>query len=96
MKFSASLFTTAAAALLGTASAHGGVLWYQFAGSWYKGFTPYNSPANQPATIQREWDTYNPIQDPTQTSMRCNANGAVSQLTANVKAGSSVTAYWYV
>ena len=92
MKFTAS--AALAASLATTVSAHGGVLSYNLGGKTYKGFTPYNSATSQPATIQREWDTYNPIQDPTQTTMRCNANGAASQLTATVAAGSKVTAYW--
>ncbi|MCJ1327783.1 hypothetical protein MMC10_004458 [Thelotrema lepadinum] len=92
MKFSIS--AALAASLATTVSAHGGVLSYSFAGKTYNGFIPYNSAANQPATIQREWDSYNPIQDPTQTTMRCNANGANSQLTATVAAGSKVEAFW--
>jgi len=89
------LITTAFAglALVSFTAAHGGVLWYQIAGTWYKGFTPYNSPSGQ-TTIQREWDTYNPIQDPTQDIMRCNTNGAVAAQAATVPAGSKITAYW--
>ena len=90
MKFS----LAAALSYLSLVSAHGGVLEYQLGSAHYKGFVPYNSPSNQPATFQREWDTYNPIQDPTLTSMRCNANGAASQLSQSVAAGSKVTAYW--
>lgn len=91
MRFSAAVL--AVPLLASTVSAHGGVLWYKLASTWYKGFVPYNTPTGQ-STIQREWDTYNPLQDPTQTVMRCNANGANSQLTASVAAGSSVSAYW--
>ena len=89
MKLAALLST---GALLSTAAAHGGVLSYNFAGKWYNGFVPYNSPANQPATIQREWDSYNPITDVTANTMRCNDNGLASKLTATVAAGSKVTA----
>ena len=89
MKVAALLST---GALFTTAVAHGGVLSYNFAGKWYNGFVPYNSPTNQPATIQREWDTYNPILDVTTSSLRCNTNGAVAGLTATVAAGSKVTA----
>ncbi|KAL9113856.1 MAG: hypothetical protein Q9227_001990 [Pyrenula ochraceoflavens] len=81
-------------AFAASAAAHGGVLSYNLGGAWYNGFVPYNSPTNQPATIQREWDTYNPIQDPTSSSMACNANGAFGKNVATVKAGSKVTAYW--
>lgn len=83
----------AALALASSVAAHGGVLWYQIAGSWYKGFVPYNTPVGQ-VSIQREWDTYNPILDPTLAIMRCNDNGAVAQLSATVAAGSAITAYW--
>jgi hypothetical protein len=31
-------FVAASAALVSTTVAHGGVLWYQFAGTWYKGY----------------------------------------------------------
>jgi len=92
MKFSTAVLSTVLAT---TVSAHGGVLWYQLGSTWFKGFTPYNTPVGQ-STIQREWDVYDPIQDPTLTTMRCNTNGAASQLTANVAAGSKVTGYWNV
>jgi hypothetical protein len=80
-------------ALASTAAAHGGVLSYLIAGTYYKGFVPYNTPTGQ-SSIQREWDTYNPLLDPTSDSLRCNANGAVAALSATVPAGSSITAYW--
>lgn len=76
-----------------TVLAHGGVLSYNIAGSTYKGFVPYNSPTGQ-STIQREWDSYNPLLDPHQNDLRCNANGAVSALSATVPAGSEIIAYW--
>ncbi|KAG0645343.1 Cellulose-growth-specific [Hyphodiscus hymeniophilus] len=79
--------------LVASAAAHGGVLSYDIGGTTYKGFVPYNSPTGQ-STIQREWDSYNPIQDPTLSTMACNANGAVGALTATVAAGSKITAYW--
>jgi hypothetical protein len=56
-------------------------------------FVPYNSPSGQ-VTIQREWDTYNPITDPTSSIMMCNTNGAISSQTATVAAGSTVIGYW--
>jgi len=80
-------------ALAGTALAHGGVLSYSIAGTTYKGFVPYNSPSGQ-STIQREWDSYNPLQDPTSSALTCNSNGAVAAKSATVAAGSTVTAYW--
>jgi cellulase len=79
-------------ALAGTVSAHGGVLSYDIGGTTYKGFVPYNSPTGQ-STIQREWDSYNPIQDPTLSTMACNSNGAAGALTATVSAGSKIVAY---
>lgn len=83
----------AALALASTTSAHGGVLSYDIGGTTYKGFVPYNSATGQ-STIQREWDSYNPIQDPTLATMACNANGAAGALSATVAAGSKIIAYW--
>ncbi|KAG8877849.1 hypothetical protein FRB98_006520, partial [Tulasnella sp. 332] len=78
-------------------AAHGGVLLYSNAGNWYQGFVPYNTATGQ-VTIQREWDTYNPILSATDPTIACNDAGqslaAGSQLTATIQAGSKVTAYW--
>ncbi|KAJ4387257.1 hypothetical protein N0V93_007846 [Gnomoniopsis smithogilvyi] len=81
--------------LAGTALAHGGVLSYEIANpaATVKGFVPYNTAAGQ-SSAQREWDTYNPITDPTVATMACNANGAVGAQTATIAAGSKITAYW--
>ncbi|GLB37461.1 putative glycosyl hydrolase family 61 [Lyophyllum shimeji] len=79
-----------------TAVPHGGVLSYNIAGTNYKGFTPYNTPVGQ-TTIQREWDSYDPITTPASGNLACNANGASlgsAQLSATVAAGSRVTAYY--
>ncbi|KAG8853931.1 hypothetical protein FRB96_007940 [Tulasnella sp. 330] len=77
--------------------AHGGVLLYENAGNWYQGFVPYNTPVGQ-ITIQREWDTYNPILSATDPTLACNDNGASlavgAQLTATMEAGTAVTAFW--
>ncbi|KAI0633594.1 glycoside hydrolase family 61 protein [Trametes polyzona] len=94
MLASAVLTTLALAA--GQAAAHGGVLSYQINGQTYQGFKPYNTPVGQ-TSIQREWDTYNPITDPTDAFLACNNNGASlgsGQQSATVPAGSKVTAYW--
>ena len=59
-------------------------------------FVPYNSPSGQ-STIQREWDTYDPITNPSDGSLACNKNGAslgANQKSATVAAGSKVIAYW--
>lgn len=40
--------------------AHGGVISYTLGGAAYVGFSAYNTPVGQ-KTIQREWDSYNPI-----------------------------------
>ncbi|KUJ21308.1 glycoside hydrolase [Mollisia scopiformis] len=86
--------TAPVAALFAAAvSAHGGVLSYDIGGTTYKGFVPYNSAAGQ-STLQREWDSYNPIQDPTLASMACNSAGTPGALTATVAAGSTIVAYW--
>ncbi|KAL9087052.1 MAG: hypothetical protein Q9165_006880 [Trypethelium subeluteriae] len=81
------------AASASTALAHGGVLTYNIGGQIYNGFRAYVTPVGQ-STIQREWDTYNPIQDPTSTGLTCNVNGAVANEIATVAAGSKVIAYW--
>ncbi|KAI0267150.1 glycoside hydrolase [Gloeopeniophorella convolvens] len=76
--------------------AHGGVLSYSFNGVTYNGFVPYNTPTGQ-SSIQREWDTYNPITDPTDSLLSCNTNGASlgsGQKSATVPAGATVIAYW--
>lgn len=91
MQLSAVLSVVGGAAL---AAAHGGVLSYKFGSTTYPGWVPYNSAANEKPSIQREWDTYNPIQDPTSSTLTCNANGALAPLSATVAAGTSVTAYW--
>jgi len=97
MLFTAS-FAALAAALTEASlvSAHGGVLSYNIGGTDYNGFVPYNTPVGQ-SSIQREWDSYNPITDPTDAHLSCNANGASlgsGQKSATVAAGSKVTAYW--
>ncbi|KII92545.1 glycoside hydrolase family 61 protein [Plicaturopsis crispa FD-325 SS-3] len=77
-------------------AAHGGVLSYNLGGVDYNGFVPYNTPVGQ-SSIQREWDTYNPITDPTSSSLSCNTNGASlgsGQKSATLASGSKVTAYW--
>ncbi|EGN99889.1 glycoside hydrolase family 61 protein [Serpula lacrymans var. lacrymans S7.3] len=75
---------------------HGGVLLYEIGSTWYNGFVPYNTPVGQ-STIQREWDSYNPITDPTDAQLSCNIDGAnlgSGQLSATVAAGTQVTAFW--
>ncbi|KAJ3483445.1 hypothetical protein NLI96_g6306 [Meripilus lineatus] len=86
---------TLAAALLPEALAHGGVLSYSNAGTWYWGWRPYDSPTGQ-TSIQRPWSSYNPITVATDPTIACNDNGASGalQLTATVQAGSAITAYW--
>ncbi|GJE99435.1 glycoside hydrolase family 61 protein [Phanerochaete sordida] len=93
------MFALSLLALVSTALpsviAHGGVLSYSNGGNWYQGWAPYNSPTGQ-TTIQRPWSTYNPITDATDPQIACNDDGTSGalQLTATVKAGSSITAYW--
>ncbi|EIW62723.1 glycoside hydrolase family 61 protein [Trametes versicolor FP-101664 SS1] len=92
----ASAVLTALVFAVSQVSAHGGVLSYQINGQHYQGFVPYNTPAGQ-TSIQREWDSYNPITTPTDASLACNTNGASlgsAQQSATVPAGSKVTAYW--
>ncbi|KAJ8508423.1 hypothetical protein ONZ45_g9304 [Pleurotus djamor] len=88
---------TAALGVLPRVLGHGGVLYYSNAGNWYNGWRPYNSPTGQ-STIQRPWATYDPIQDPSLSTIACNDDGTSpdGQLTATVAAGSAITAYWNV
>jgi hypothetical protein len=58
-------------------------------------FVPYNSPTGQ-KSIQREWDSYNPLLDPTADVLMCNTNGAFGSNVATVAAGTEITAYWNV
>ncbi|KIJ61342.1 lytic polysaccharide monooxygenase [Hydnomerulius pinastri MD-312] len=86
----------ALASAITAVSAHGGVLSYKIGNTNYNGFVPYNTPTGQ-SSIQREWDSYNPITDPTNAQLSCNIDGAnlgTGQLSATVAAGTSVTAYW--
>ncbi|CAL1706883.1 unnamed protein product [Somion occarium] len=97
MKLSATLTALAVAACqIAQVLAHGGVLSYDIDGTTYDGFKAYNTPVGQ-SSIQREWDTYNPITDPSDANLACNINGAslgAGQLSATIPAGSKVTAQW--
>ncbi|KAH9915032.1 cellulose-growth-specific protein [Epithele typhae] len=93
---SAAALATALALGVAQVTAHGGVLEYDIDGVTYKGFKAYNTPVGQ-SSIQREWDTYDPITDPTASYISCNTKGATlgsGQLSAQVEAGATVTAYW--
>ncbi|KIJ60509.1 carbohydrate-binding module family 1 protein [Hydnomerulius pinastri MD-312] len=89
------LAAAAVLALASTAYAHGGVLSYSNAGTWYQGWAPYNSPTGQ-TSIQRPWSSYNPITTVSDSTLACNDDGTAGalQLTATVAAGSQITAYW--
>jgi len=91
IKLAAILSTSSVPAVL----AHGGVLYYSNGGNWYNGWMPYNTPVGQTG-IERPWSTYNPITDATDPTLACNDDGTSGalQLTANVVAGSAITAYW--
>ncbi|KAL1745352.1 glycoside hydrolase family 61 protein [Schizophyllum fasciatum] len=81
-----------AAFLASTAAAHGGVSSYVIDGKEYPGWEPYNSPSGQ-STIERP---YSAIMSATDATIHCNNNGAAGggQQTANVTAGSQITAKW--
>ncbi|KAB5589490.1 Glycoside hydrolase [Ceratobasidium theobromae] len=91
----ASFFVIVASTL--EAAAHGGVIGYSINGVYYEGFKAYNTPTGQ-TTIQREWDSYDPITDVTNSKLSCNAAGSImpngGQLTATITAGAKVIAYW--
>ncbi|KAK7692771.1 hypothetical protein QCA50_004404 [Cerrena zonata] len=87
---------TFAACEIAQVLAHGGVLSYNIGGQIYQGFRSYNTPVGQ-SSIQREWDSYDPIIDPMHPQISCNLNGAnlgSGQLSATVAAGSKVLAWW--
>ncbi|KIY62202.1 lytic polysaccharide monooxygenase [Cylindrobasidium torrendii FP15055 ss-10] len=84
------VFATASLAL-----AHGGVSGYDIGGKNYTGFAPFNSPDGQ-STIERPYSSYDPILDATDPTIHCNNDGSAGagQQTAEVEAGSTITAYW--
>ncbi|KAK2804672.1 hypothetical protein FQN50_006511 [Emmonsiellopsis sp. PD_5] len=82
---SAALFASAVAA-------HGAVTSYKIGGTDYPGYTGF-SPGSSPETIQRQWPDYNPIMEVADAMMTCNG-GTTAQLSAEVAAGSEVTAIW--
>ncbi|ORX98113.1 glycosyl hydrolase family 61-domain-containing protein [Clohesyomyces aquaticus] len=92
----ATTFATAAASLLATASAHGGVGYYIMGGTTYQGWQPYNSADSQ-KSIQRQYASFNPllIADLSTVAIRCNNAGTLGTgLTATVAAGSDIKAHW--
>ncbi|KAF7296429.1 hypothetical protein HMN09_01113300 [Mycena chlorophos] len=83
-------------ALIPRVLAHGGVLSYDIGGTFYEGWSPYNTPTGQ-TTIQRPWSTYNPILNATDPTIACNDDGTAGalQLTAAaVPAGTAIKANW--
>jgi hypothetical protein len=86
-----SLFTVAAL-LAAKAAAHGAVTSYLIDGVTYPGYQGY-SPAQSPATIERQWTDYNPVLSVSDAKMRCNG-GTSAALSAPVKAGGKVRAIW--
>ncbi|EIW81813.1 glycoside hydrolase family 61 protein [Coniophora puteana RWD-64-598 SS2] len=96
MVFSAPFAALVALTYASLVLAHGGVRSYSIAGTYYNGFEAYETPVGQ-SSIEREWDTYDPIEDPTNAKMSCNIDGAnlgAGQLYATAAAGSEVTADW--
>jgi len=89
------LFSTlfsAAALLIAEASAHGAVTSYVIGSTTYPGYTGY-SPSSSPATIERQWKTYDPVLSVTDAMMTCNG-GTSAALNATIAAGSTITAKW--
>jgi hypothetical protein len=56
-------------------------------------FAPYTSPDGQ-NTIQRRWDTFDPLMDPSVEIMQCNDPGSAANEVATIAAGEDITAYW--
>lgn len=92
MKFLAVL--TLAGVFITSTSAHGGVTEYVIGGKTILGWQPYNSPNGQ-STIQRQWSTYDPLYQASDSKSKCNTpgTGPAAQV-ATVAAGSQVTAKW--
>ncbi|KAF1843404.1 lytic polysaccharide monooxygenase, partial [Cucurbitaria berberidis CBS 394.84] len=87
---------TAAASLLATSAAHGGVDVYTVGTTTYQGWSPYNSAAGQ-KTIQRQYSSYDPllIKDLSSVNIRCNNAGILgSGVTGTVAAGEKLKAHW--
>ncbi|KZV93255.1 cellulose-growth-specific protein [Exidia glandulosa HHB12029] len=76
-------------------AAHGGVTSYVIGGTTYAGWSPYNDASTQ-TSIERPYSTYDPILSVSSSSFSCNNAGTASahQLSANVTAGTSITAKW--
>ncbi|KAF2743415.1 carbohydrate-binding module family 1 protein [Sporormia fimetaria CBS 119925] len=86
----------AAASLVATGAAHGGVGTYTIGGTVYKGWQPYQSSSGQ-KSIQREYSTFDPlvIADLGKVQIRCNNAGALGTgLSASIAAGSKIKATW--
>jgi hypothetical protein len=94
MKFSSTL--AAAATLVATVSAHGGVGVYTIGGTAYQGWSPYNSASGQ-KSIQRQYGSFDPlyIADLSKVNIRCNNAGALgSGVSAPVAAGDKIKTKW--
>ncbi|KAH8729001.1 glycosyl hydrolase family 61-domain-containing protein [Phaeosphaeriaceae sp. PMI808] len=87
---------TAAASLLASASAHGGVDYYKVGTTVFQGWSPYNSASGQ-KSLQRQYSTYDPlfIKDLSTVNIRCNNAGAMGTgVIGTVAAGSKLVAHW--
>lgn len=74
------------------AAAHGAVTSYQIGSTTYPGYTGY-SPATSPATIERQWTSYNPVLSVSDPMMTCNG-GTSAPLNASIAGGQNITAFW--
>ncbi|KAF1988470.1 lytic polysaccharide monooxygenase [Aulographum hederae CBS 113979] len=90
------------AALGAVVSAHGGVKRYTVDGVPFEAHDP--GPGTIKArglgepdgkkTIQREWLTYDPVRQATSKNVACGIYGTPAPLTAPIKAGGEITAFW--
>jgi len=87
-----SILLSTTALLIAGVKGHGAVTSYIIGGTTYPGYQGY-SPASSPATIERQWPSYNPITDFGSSAMMCNG-GTSAALSANIAAGSEITAVW--
>jgi lytic cellulose monooxygenase (C1-hydroxylating) len=100
------IFISLFATFTSLANGHGGIREYKIDGVSYPGYIYLKSPEQTPLTtsnryrenaartIQRAWVKPNPIRDPSQPGVTCNTPGTPATHSAEVHAGSNVTAFW--
>ncbi|KAG8927998.1 hypothetical protein FRC02_007479 [Tulasnella sp. 418] len=93
MKFSHQL--VALVAQISTVLAHGGVVQWGVGSTVYPGWSPYNSASGQ-VTAARPYSSFNPILNPTDSTLHCNNGGesGPSQQSLTIAAGDTLTGFY--